>query len=932
MLDTTPSVSAEGTAPVTFKKKLIEVALPLQAINAACAREKSIRHGHPSTLHLWWARRPLAACRAVLFASLVDDPSSHPEAFPTAAAQEKERARLFALIEQLVLWENSLNENLLSQARAEIRKSVGPDLPSMYDPFCGGGAIPIEAQRLGLPTIGSDLNPIAVLITKSMTEIPWRFKGQRPVHPSLQGPIAERTWERATGLAADVEAYGLAILDEARRRLVASYPTVRLENGRDAKVIAWIWARTVKCNNPVCGAEMPLVKSFALSARAGKEWSINPIVDREKKAVSFVTRAGKPLRSGTVNRRGAECIVCAEPVTLAYIREEGKAKRIGSRLMVIVAEGDRGRNFLAPSEEHVRVAESAKPGWAPDTDLPLQALGFRVQGYGMTKHRDLFTARQLLALTTFCDLVRETHARVLADAKASGLPDDAGIESDGYGANSYADAVVTYLGLLVGRLSDYHSSLCSWDNSRENVSHVFNRQTLSMKWDYAEGNPIGDSGGNAAGAIEWIKKALANASCSAKATVFQQDASYADFSGKAVSTDPPYYDNVPYADLSDYFYVWLRTSIEHSYPNLFSTVLVPKAQELIAEPSRFGGDQEKARDFFEAGLGAVFASIDRGARRDVPTTIFYAFKQTERDDDSDDSSAESSVGWETMLSGLIAASIQIVGTWPISSELANRMRGQNSNALGSSIVLVCRAREGAATCSRVDFVRALRIELPAAVQRLRAASLAPTDLQQAALGPGMSVFSRYERVLEPDDSPMTVRSALSLFNEELGQILLGEISGVDAETHFALSWFDENGYSVGRYTRADIVLRAKNASIEPLVRSGVAVSADGRVRLLPPQEIAAEASIELRSAPAWSQAIHVVSALVGDDGSDEKAAAILRILGLGNVDHIKDIAYHCYLVCDRAKRSTDARDFNAVVQAWPDLLRLASERVGDMLL
>ena len=933
MLDTSPSISSGSSPQGSYKKKLIEVALPLQAINVACAREKSIRHGHPSTLHLWWARRPLAACRAVLFASLVDDPSSRPDEFPTIEAQEKERARLFALIEQLVQWENSLNENVLAQARQEIRKSVGDDLPAIYDPFSGGGAIPIEAQRLGLPTFGSDLNPVAVLISKAMTEIPWRFKGKRPVHPALQGPMSERTWERATGLASDVEAYGQAIVEEARRRLGSFYPRVRFENGRDAAVIAWIWARTVKCNNPVCGAEMPLAKSFALSSRSGKEWSIEPIVDHAKKVVGFETRVGPPSRGGTVNRRGAECIVCGEPVTLAYIRAEGKAKRIGSQLMAIVAEGERGRVYVAPTEEQIRTAHGAKPSWAPDTDLPEQALGFRVQGYGMKKHRDLFTSRQLLTLTTLSDLIRETHARIKADAEAAGLSSDAGIEQGGNGARSYADAVVTYLAFALDKVADYSSTLCTWHLSRELITHVFVRQTVSMTWDYAEANPIGDSSGSFIGAVEWSKKAVASASCAAEASIFQQDASYANFSEKAVSTDPPYYDNVPYADLSDYFYVWLRGTVGEAYPNLFSTLLVPKTQELIADSSRFGGSQEKARNFFEAGLADVFANIDKGARRDIPITVFYAFKQTEREDGGGDNSAESSVGWETMLTGLISSGTQIVGTWPISSELANRMRGQNSNALGSSIVLVCRPREStAAMCSRAEFVRALRSELPVAVGRLREASLAPTDLQQAALGPGMAIFSRYAHVLEPDDMAMTVRSALSLINEALGQILLGEISGVDSETHFALAWFDENGYSDGSYARADVTLRAKNASIDPLVRSGVGVSESGRVRLLSPQEIEVATTADLRTFPAWAQAMHAVAGLVGNDGSDERAAAVLRIIGLGNIEHIKDIAYHCYLISDRARRSTEARDFNALVQAWPDLLRLASERGGDTLL
>lgn len=935
MLDTTPSLNEESSARGNFKKKLIEVALPLQAINAACAQEKSHTYlGHPSGLHLWWARRPLAACRAILFASLVDDPSSCTEEFPTLEAQERERARLFALIEQLVPWENSLNEDVLSQARAEIRKSVGDELPAIYDPFCGGGAIPIEAQRLGLPTFGSDLNPVAVLITKAMTEIPWRFKGQKPVHPSLQGPLSQRTWERATGLAADVEAYGQAILEEARRQLEPYYPAVQLENGRDAKVIAWIWARTVKCNNPVCGAQMPLAKSFALSIKAGKEWAVHAIVDRDRKTVTFEARAGKPLRSGTVNRRGAECIVCGEPVTLAYIRDEGKAKRIGAQLMAIVAEGDRGRMYLAPNERHVRVAQSAQPRWTPDSDLPAQALGFRVQGYGMAKHKDLFTSRQLLALTTFSDLIREAHARIFADAKAHGLQDDGGIEDGGNGARAYADAISIYLAFVVDKLADYNCALCTWHTSNQQITHLFTRQTVSMVWDYTEANPIGDSSGNASGALRWIKAAVVAASAAAEAHISRRDVASGDPLRTAVfSTDPPYYDNVPYADLSDLFYVWLRHCLHDFLPDLTATVLTPKTAELVADQTRFSDDRERARRFFEEGMTAAFRAIDEASLPNFPTTVIYAFKQSETTQREGTPDGEQfSAGWEAMLEGLLRAGFQITGTWPITSERPERFRSMNSNALASSIVLVCRPRSSSAVrCSRADFIRELRVDLPVAVRRLRSASLAATDLEQAAIGPGMAMFSKYDAVLEPDDSRMTVRSALTLITEELAQILLGEIGGVDAETHFALSWFDENGYSNGQYGRADVLLRAKNASIEPLVRSGVAASESGRVRLLRPQEIAANATTDLRSYPAWSQAMYVAAALVGEDGSDENAAAILRIIGLSNVEHIKDISYHCYLVCDRSKRSTEARDFNAIVQAWPDLLRLASERGGETL-
>jgi putative DNA methylase len=935
MLDASPAAPGPTPQETPYKKKLIEVALPLQAINAASAREKSIRHGHPSTLHLWWARRPLAACRAVLFTSLVDDPSSHPELYPTLEDQERERKRLFGLIEQLVLWENSLNEHVLNQAREEIRKSVGDNLPTVYDPFCGGGAIPIEAQRLGLPTLASDLNPVAVLITKALTEIPWRFKGCAPVHPSLRGPMHQHTWERATGVAADVEVYGKWMLETARERIGQFYPNARLSNGREAMVIAWLWARTVRCPNPLCGAQMPLIKSFSLSVKKGKEWSLEAIVDRNRKTVSYQTREGKPDRDGTVTRRGAVCIVCNEPVDLSYVRSEGKAGRIASQMIAIVADGPHGRAYLPADEEHERIAHSAQPGWMPDTSLPERALGFRVQAYGMTKHHDLFTSRQLLALTTFSDLVHECRRLVLADAIAAGLEDDGkSLETGGSAAQAYADAVVTYLAFAVDRIADRNCSLSSWDASRENARNVFARQTLSMIWDFSETSPFSQSSGSFLGAVEWIRKAIEAASARAQAKVFQRDAA-GDWQTSAivVSTDPPYYDNVPYADLSDFFYIWLRASLSEVYPGLLSTILVPKAQELIADPARFQGSTRKARSFFEDGLRRAFSLISRSALTGLPIAAFYAFKQADEDAGSAATLAESraSEGWETMLEALFQASLQIDGSWPMRSELANRMRGQNSNALASSIVLVCRPRSAdAGRCTRSDFLRALRSELPLAVKYLSDASLAAADLEQAAIGPGMSIYSRYREVLENDGSTMAVRSALALINQELAQILLGEVSDADPETHFAITWFDGHFYDAGRFGEAEVLLKAKNANLDPLRNAGVIEAQRGTVRLIAPRDIVAIESAtgdgHIRSMPMWAQTMHLINSLVGDDGSEEAAAEAVRAVGLDTAEPLKGIAYLCYLVCERAKRSSEAQDFNAIVAAWPELIRLAAQR------
>lgn len=942
MLDTSPSAPRLSDQPVSYKRKLIEVALPLQAINKASAREKSIRQGHPSTLHLWWARRPLAACRAVLFASLVDDPSSHPERFPTPEDQERERKRLFDLVEQLVQWENSLNDHVLAQAREEIRKSIGDDLPILYDPFCGGGAIPIEAQRLGLPTLASDLNPVAVLITKALVEIPWRFRGCMPVHPSLRGPLHARTWERATGLAADVEAYGKWMSQQARERIGHFYPNIQLDKeGREATVIAWLWARTVHCPNPLCDAQMPLIKSFALSAKKGKEWCLEPIVDRERKTVGFATREGKPERDGTVTRRGAVCIVCNEPVNLSYVRSEGKSGRIGAQMIAIVADGPRGRTYLAPSEDHARIAHSAQPAWSPDTDLPERALGFRVQAYGMTKHRDLFTSRQLLALTTFSELVRESRECALADSIAAGLEDDGkSLESGGSAATAYADAIATYLALGVDRLSDMCNSLCGWESTKTQVRHLFLRNAIGMIWDFAEPNVFSGTAGDYSVSLANLCRALALAPANQRADVFQRDARSVDSEpAKIISTDPPYYDNVPYADLSDFFYVWLRASLEPNYPELLASLLVPKAAELVADPTRFGDDNERARRFFEEGLGEAFRSIRASTLDVVPTTIYYAFKQAESEEQLEgigEAVARASVGWEAMLNALLSADFEIVGTWPMSSELANRTRGQNSNALASSIVLVCRPRSGVVPrCTRSDFLRTLRAELPDAVRRLRNASLAATDLEQAAIGPGMAVFSRFRDVLEPNGDTMTVRSALALINQELAQIVLGEIAEVDPETHFALAWFDGHFYEEAKYGEADILLKAKNANPTPLKDAGTIKAERGKFRLLEPRNtLATYSDGALNRMPAWAQLMLVIRELTMEDGGVDQAAEILRTIDSTDRERLKDLAYHCYLACDRAKpkRTAEAQDFNELVATWPDLEKRVAEIPENRLL
>jgi len=912
---------------VTLKRKLIEVALPLEAINVASAREKSIRHGHPSTLHLWWARRPLAACRAVLFASLVDDPSSDPDRFPTPKAIEDERTRLFGIIERLVLWENTTNEVVLEEARAEIRRSTGGNPPPVLDPFCGGGSIPLEAQRLGLTAYASDLNPVAVLITKALIEIPPKFANMPPVHPDARrGVGGTGAWKGAAGLAEDVRRYGAWMRDEAERRIGHLYPKVRLpnENGGAATVIAWIWARTVTCPNPACGAQMPLVRSFALSTKKGKEAWVEPIADRDAKTVRFGVRTGcgtapEPPKVG----RGAHfrCLVCEQVAQDEHIKAEGRAKRMDAQLMAIVAEGHRGRIYLAPTDEHEAIARSAQPTWGPEEELADDPRALWTVNYGLTRFRDLFTPRQLVALTTFSDLVGEARERVLRDAAAAGLPsDDLRLAADGTGAVAYADAVATYLGFGVDKASLTNTTLATWQTDPARLTQAFSRQAVPMTWDFAEANPLSGAGGGFAltaiamgEVLERLRHVTLSHARQADAVVLADAAP-----GLAISTDPPYYDNIGYSDLSDYFYVWLRRSLGPVYPELFGTLLTPKSAELVATPYRFNGDKAKAEAHFEHGLGAAFARLREVADPSVPVTIYYAFKQAESDGDGVDG-ARASTGWETMLEGLLLSGFSIDGTWPVRTELVANLK-KGVGALASSIVLVCRPRQvDAGITTRKDFVASLKREMPEALRTLQHGNIAPVDLAQASIGPGMAIFSRYAKVLEPDGSAMRVRTALALINQVLDEILTEQEGEFDADTRWAIAWYEQFGLGEAAYGTAETLSRAKNTSVAGLVEAGIVVASRGRVRLLERAEYSAnwDPAKDTRI-PVWEATQRLVHALL-TDGEASAGDLLARLGGLG--DTARDLAYRMYHVAERKGWADEARAYNALVVAWTDLSR-----------
>lgn len=892
------------------RRKLIEVALPLEAISQACADEKSVpRRGHPATLHLWWARRPLAACRAILFSQLVDDPSAHPDRFPSVEEQGAERDRLFAILEELVRWENSRSEKVLYKARSEIEKSCGPSSPAVLDPFCGGGSIPLEAQRLGLITHASDLNPVAVLITRGVCELPWLFPNQPPVHPrddsTLIDPDAPKD---AAGLVEDIRWYGRWMHEQARDRIGNAYPQADLPDGSHANVVGWLWARTVTCPNPACGTHMPLIRSFWLSKRRGRETWLRPAVEGTRVKLDVVA-TGEPPPDGTVQRSGATCLVCQTPVPLEHVRQEGRASRLSAQLLAVIAEGDRQRRIFLPAANlHTEAAAIPRPSHAPDEELPAQALGFRVQNYGMSRYADLFTNRQLLAMTTFSELVSAAAAKVAADAQARG------VESP----KQYGAIVATYLAFAVDKLADWGSSLCGWIPHVEQVRDTFARQALSMTWDFIELNPFSTAVGNFLNHVDWVAHGVEGA-VRGNATVTQSDIARQDpeVGGIVVCTDPPYYDNIGYADLSDFFYVWLRRSLSTVWPDAFKTVLTPKSDELIANRFRHDGDRRAAEQFFRDGFRQAFTRLRRVQSPDFPLSVIYAFRQTETNEDG----SASFTGWETMLQGLVDAGFLVSGTWPLRTERLARSRSIASNALASSVVLSCRPRAAdASLATRKELIQAVRAELPGTLRRLQHVNIAPVDLAQAAIGPGMAIFSRYAKVVEADGSPMTVRTALALINQALDEILSAQEGDFDADTRFAVTWFEQRGSNEGPYGEADVLARAKNTSVAGMVEAGVLSSRGGKVRLLPREELPKDWDpLTDRRLTAWEATQQLTRRLEVD--GEAGAADLLRRLGGDFGEQAKELAYRLYVICERKGWAQQALGYNALVVAWPEIAR-----------
>ena len=843
-----------------------------------------------------------------------------------------------------MVWENVQQDSegdVVGEARREIARSLArgrneaaptdPEAvlaylrehaPPLHDPFAGGGSIPLEAQRLGLRAIASDLNPLAVLINKALIELPPKFRDQPPVNPEAD-PLGmtvgkgrksrQVAWRGAAGLADDIRYYGRWMRDEAYKRIGHLYPKVQLPEGGEATVIAWLWARTVPCPNPACGVRMPLIRTFQLSKKKGNEHWTRPVVDRKAKSISFVVQdhEGGVPSGGTVSRKGAVCLACQTAAPLTYVRERGRAGELGEQMIGIVAAGDRKRLFLSPEQEHVHAALAAEPAWCPVGSLPDQnTKAISLRSYGMTQWNELFTQRQLTGLTTFSTLLFEIHNRLRSVGENE----------------AYSDAICTYLSLVVGRASASGNNFSKWQNAGDFVSGVFSRQAISMIWDFSEANFFSNATQNWSAQVEWVAKVIERLPADANAgEVYQADAAACSDSQAEpiIITDPPYYDNIFYADVADFFYVWLRPLLRDIYPNLLASILTPKTDEIVAHPKRF----EDTRQRFETLLGQALRRMREKGCGEFPISIFYAYKQQE-----EMRGGRASTGWETMLSATISAGFQIVGTWPMRTELANRPRSLSSNALASSVVLVCRPRAAdAPPASRRQFLDGLASNLPEALDQLtREGHIAPTDLPQAAIGPGMKVYSQYSRVETISGERVTVREALAAINQAIDAYEERQEGELDAKTRFCRRWLRQHGHDDGPYGEAELLSQASNLVMDELASDGLLASGGGQVRLLLLDDYGQERDWPRGDMTAWEACHRMAWHMNHEYGRGVPGAAEVARVMDGDAEMAERLARLLYSHYDRAVDSANAVIFNNLVTAWPEIL-VEAQRQAEAL-
>jgi putative DNA methylase len=863
----------------------------------------------------------------VIWASLVDDPSSSPKLFPTLESQARERKRLLELLERLSKWEATSDVSILAEAQKEIDKCFPSGAPAVLDPFGGGGAIPLEGARLGLDVITGDLNPVAVCLQRAALQVPQQFYGLSPINPGSRG--GQAWFDGFTGFADDFRHYSSWMIEEAWKSLKNSYSTSSTISPDGKKVVAWIWVRTVVSPDPSWAKVVPLVGSWILVKKGGKPkvWVV-PVVDEVEKKISYKIVTSGDVPDPTFKGGKGVCVATGATIDSDYIKSEGVKGRLGQSLIAIAIDGPSGRIYHEANEADLAVANPGASPWVPIGKMAVHPQYMGTPRYGLDEWWKLFTPRQLYSLTTLHDLLPQVKKKILDDYDRPDS-DDRGLAIGGNGRQAYAEALVFYLVLALGKFTEMSTSICRWEPIAQCPRTIFARQSISMLMDFAESNPFGGSSGSLKVVVDGIHRVLLSGNIpfveKGKIEINQRDAATQceNSNNYFVSCDPPYYDNVPYSDLSDFFYVWMKKSLSEIWPDEFSTLLTPKMEELVADYVRFGS-KENAKNHFELGLSKVFAAAAKNATKEVPVTIFYAFRATENNDDG-----VTSTGWETFLNSVIGAGYSISATWPIRTENASRSRAQGANALATSVVLVCRVRSSdAPLATRGQFLEELRSELPKALTILQSENIAPVDLQQAAIGPGIGVFSRYAKILETDGTPMSVRAALGLINEVLADVLSGEDSEFDADTRFAVTWFEQFGHNPGAFGDADTLAKAKNTTVSGVVDSGVAASKDGKLRLLERKELSDKWDPKNDSRlTVWETTQHLIRAL---EISESKASELLKQIGGGFGEKARQLAYLLYGICDRKKWASEGSAYNMLVTAWPEIEKLAhQEPNGD---
>ena len=946
-------------------RKLIEVALPLEAVNAAGRAEKAVpKKGHPATMHLWWSRKPLGVARAALFASLVDDPSARPDLYPSEAAQRAERRRLISLVEELSRWERSDDTALLAEAQRCIAASAGGDPPRVLDPFCGGGAIPTEAMRLGLDTLAIDLNPVAALVSEATLSIAQRFSGRPPVSSGEHG-----RGDSLQGIAADIAHYGRAVEAECRRHLAGAFavPESPLLAGGSTVAVSYLWARTITCANPGCRRGTPLLSTWWLSKKHTNPWHARPVIEADR--FDFAVAPGPPavdlvdLKVG----RGANfrCLFCSTVNDADTVRRCGQQAGLGLRLVAVQALAEpqrprRGRIWLAPDAASEQAGLAAcSTGFGDDVEAALRRRlptgSGNVTSFGLRTFGDLLSPRQRRTMATFAEAIIGISAVVHRDAIAAGMPEGGpGVAQGGSGARAYAEAITTYLALALSRMANRTTMMTTHNRANGSVEQSFIRQAYGFYGEFPEANPFSGRTGSWAGGLDYVVRAVealpaprggrhggtAAATSSGDPSSAQDTVSprvgrsevrcasmltALDGAAGVVCTDPPYYDMFDYAALSNLFLVWLRATLGDVWPATLGPLLAPTDEQITSNAARFDGDREAAHAHFETLLRRAFERIREVHDSRYPLTIYYGYQQSESKPRPGGTGAPGTA-WEALLESLIGAGLRITATWPLRTERPEGVK-KGTKSLASSVLLVCRPVAGDEPDRPVVTVRelrrALRAELPAAARLLQQGNIAPLDLVQAAIGPGMGVYTRYERVLQVDGSHFGVREALMLINEVLDEILVGADSALDADTRWALTWFDEYGFGEGPFGRAEELSKARNTSVAGLVTAGIVITAGDKVRLRGRHEMDSGWDPATDRRPTtWEATQHLLRTLL-DDG-EPAAATLLGRLDAEGADAARDLAYRLYRVCTRRNRAAEATAYNSLVTSWPELTHLAA--------